>query len=274
MPKLSLHQLDSLNAPQLNVYAGLRGKTLRKDGIFIAESEKVVRALCASTFPVLSLLTTAQQLKKIRPYLEKKLAPRTPVYLLPKEEIEKLVGFSLHQGVMAASKIPKAKSLPRLAKTWRKPHLLVALDGVKDAENLGMIVRNCLAFGVDCLIIGKGSSHPFLRRSVRVSIGTIFKLPLFFSDNLASTLKALRSSFGSRIIVADCRKASLPLSKADFDASLCLVFGSEQAGVSEAVRQAADQAVRIPIIGVDSLNVACANAAFLFAAAEKRKIFS
>jgi tRNA G18 (ribose-2'-O)-methylase SpoU len=161
------------------------------------------------------------------------------------------------------------------------------VDALTNAENLGALVRNCVAFGVQALIVGETSSSPFLRRAVRNSMGTILQLPVIETgtarcavrssqrddptcQTLPQTIHALRTR-GVRCIAAHPHTDKKSLSRADFTGDCCLVFGSEGYGISAAVLGACDEAVAIPMPPtVDSLNVGAAAAVFLYEATRQR----
>jgi tRNA G18 (ribose-2'-O)-methylase SpoU len=268
---ISVTPINDLNEPGISAYRSLKGKALDRNGIFIAEGEKVVRALLKSKLRVISALMTEKWYRKLRSEIEKRAKKGFQVYIAGQKEMEKIVGFHLHQGIMATAEIPPKLSLKRASKLWNSPHLLLAVNGIKDPENAGLIVRNSVAFGVDTLIVDKSSCHPYLRRAVRVSIGTIFKLPVVYTDSLPDALNWLKQKFKTRIIAAAPGPANQSLNKTDFSGDVCLVFGNEERGLSEDVVKIADSVVRIPMPGdLDSLNVSCASAVFLHRAAAKR----
>ena len=175
-----------------------------------------------------------------------------------------LVGFEIYQGVLAIGKIPTTLSLTEILARSASPKLFVAADGLSNAENIGVLMRNCLAFGVQALIVGESCSSPYLRRSVRNSMGAVFKLPVLESTGLLQTLRDLRTQ-GVRCIAAHPHTDKKTLSQADFTSDCCLVFGSEGEGISPEVLAACDESVAIPMANeVDSLNVSAAAAAFLY----------
>jgi tRNA G18 (ribose-2'-O)-methylase SpoU len=175
------------------------------------------------------------------------------------------VGFNLHQGIMAVAHIPKPSSLSETLQRSHPPRLLVAVDGLTNAENLGVLVRNCAAFDVDALLVGETSSSPYLRRAVRNSMGTVFRLPVVQLSDLVGAIDELRSVHGIRVIAAHPHADQKALHQASFYRDCCIVFGSEGEGVSGNVLAACDEAVAIPMKdGVDSLNVASASAVFLY----------
>ena len=186
------------------------------------------------------------------------------------EVLEELTGFSMYQGVLAVARIPVPLSLPIIRQRSAKPHLFAAVDGLTSAENLGVLVRNCAAFGVQALIVGETSSSPYLRRAVRSSMGTVFKLPVVESTNLAQTLRQLRSG-EIRCVAAHPHTDRKLLPEANLAINCCLVFGSEGYGLSPEVLAACDEAVAIPMrAGVDSLNVGSAAAVFLYEVSRQR----
>ena len=168
----------SLDLPELPPYATMRRPLEHeRHGIFVAEGTKVVRRLLESSFAVVSVLLPEKHLDDFRPLLEAR-PENLSVYLADKQLLEQLIGFSMYQGVLAVGKIPPPATLDEIFSKSSKPLLLAAVDGLTSAENLGALVRNCVAFGVQALIVGETSSSPFLRRAVRNSMGTILQLPV------------------------------------------------------------------------------------------------
>ena len=283
-----VEKIYSFGAPELQPYATLRRPLEhRRQGIFVAESERVVRRLLESRFTVVSLVMPERHLEGFRQRLEARPEP-IAVYLADKKLLETLVGYSVYQGVFAVGKIPPLASLERMLHNSPAPKLLVAVHEMSNAENLGALVRDCVAFGVQGLIIGETSSSPYLRRAVRNSMGTIFELPVFELEtvrnadpslqrddparqlNLAQTLRDLRKR-GVRCIAAHPHTDKKTLSQADFTGDCCIVFGNEGDGISAEVLEACDEAVAIPMSpAVDSLNVGAAAAVFLYEANRQR----
>ena len=161
-------------------------------------------------------------------------------------------------------KISNLATLDGVLKSSPRPFLLAAVDALANAENLGVLVRNSVAFGVQALLVSETSSSPFLRRAVRSSMGTIFQMPVVELTSLADTVQELRRR-NIRCIAAHPHTQSKMLSQADFTTDCCIVFGSEGYGISPKVLEACDEAVAIPMSHrVDSLNVGSASAAFLY----------
>ncbi len=279
-------KISSLDLPELAPYRTMRRSAEHEaQGIFIAEGEKVTRRLLESRFTVVSVVLPEKHLINFRPLLEAR--PETvTVYLAEKSLLETLVGYSLFQGVLSVGKIPPPTSLDEILAKSPKPQLFAAIDGLSNAENLGAVVRNCVAFGVQALLVGETCSSPYLRRSVRNSMGTVFQLPVWEVKmanaavqlrrddppqfSLAKTLCELRAR-GIRCLAAHPHTDKKVLSQADLSGDCCLVFGSEGQGISPEVLAACDEAVAVPMAnGVDSLNVGAAAAVFLYEANRQR----
>src|SRR5437867_4077218 len=126
----------------------------REQGIFVAEGEKVVRRLLESDFTVVSLLLPARWLLEYEPLLRSR-AEEIHAYVAEKEVLEKLTGFSMYQGVLAIGKIPPGPDLETILHTSARPRLVAAVDGLSNAENIGVLARNCTAFGVQALLVGR-----------------------------------------------------------------------------------------------------------------------
>ena len=268
----TVHHIDSLDLPELAPYRTLKRSVEHEvQGIFVAEGDKVVQRLLESQFEVVSVLLPAERLAEFEPFLRGRRETNIPVHVVARKEIlEKLVGFDLFQGVLAVGRIPSPRSLETLIRTSLPPHLFVAVDGLTNAENIGVLVRNCVAFGVQALLVGETCASPFLRRAVRNSMGAIFHLPVVGATNLVRSLGKLRTHH-VRCFAAHPHADQKFLPQADFAGDCCLVFGSEGNGIATPVLAACDEAVAIAMPPtVDSLNVSSAAAVFLYEANRQR----
>ncbi len=192
------------------------------------------------------------------------------VYLADHKLVESIVGVNLHQGIMAVARVPENPTLESLMNEIRSPYFLVALDGLVNAENIGVIVRNCAAFGVNGIIVGETSSSPYLRRAVRNSIGTVFKIPVIHVSNLAETLTKLHQKYSTNIIAAHPLGRS-SIHRVNLSTNICVVLGHEGLGVSKGILEVCTDHVAIPMENeTDSLNVANASAVFLYEAHKQR----
>ena len=261
MPIVPVDQLDD---PRLVPYRNLKDRDLARAGDrFIAEGEQVVRRLLASDYPAESLLLSRKRADEVAP-----LAPAdVPVYVLPDALVHELVGFKFHSGVMAVGRRgPSATIDEVMAAAVSRPRLtLVVLPEIANTENMGSLIRISAAFGVDALVLGEHSCDPFWRQSVRVSMGTIFSLPLVRSDDLLRDLRRLKERWGVRTAAAVVGEGAEPLQAAPRGERLALLFGNEAQGLGPEYVAACDRRVTIPMqLGTDSLNVAVAAAVFLY----------
>lgn len=266
-----VHNIESLDHPSLVPYRTMRRPSDHvEQGFFVAEGEKVVRRLLeSSTFQVVSLLIPPKWMDDYGSMVEAR-KESIEVFIADKKVLEDLIGFSMYQGVLAVGRIPPAPSLGSLLNESAKPHLLLATDALANAANMGAVVRNCVAFGVQAMIVGETCSPPWMRRSVRSSMGTIFDLPVVQPNRLVMTLREL-SDRGIHVVGAHPHLDRQTLAQVDLTRDLCIVVGSEGDGLRPEVLDACDEHVAIPMqCGVDSINVTSAATVFLYEANRQR----
>ena len=267
---LLVQQIESLELPALAPYRSMKRQSDHVDqGIFVAEGEKVVRRLFESNLTVISALMPQKWLDQYEPML--KARPETiAAYVADKSVLESLTGFSMYQGVLALAHIPAAVPLATVLVKSPRPRFFAAVDALSNAENLGGLVRNGVAFGLQALLVGETSGSPYLRRAVRSSMGTVFHLPFVRATRLAESLRELRAQ-GVHCIAAHPHTDRKTIGQVDFTRDCCLVFGSEGYGLSAEVLATCDEAAAIPMhASVDSLNVGSAAAVFLYEARRQR----
>jgi tRNA G18 (ribose-2'-O)-methylase SpoU len=259
--------IENLDLPELAPYRTLRRPSSHvAQGIFVAEGEKVVRRLLDSRLAVISLLVSPNWLERVKATHPDRIEDLA-IYVAGESFLREIVGYNIHEGVMAIGRMPRGASLEGIAGN----HLIVALDGLRSAENVGVIVRTCAAFGVDMLISGERSCSPWVRRAVRNSMGAVFRLPILETEDLVSTLGDLRSRFQTRILACDPHGEE-GIYDCSFEGDVCLIFGNEDTGISREISAMGTDSVAIPMSNdTDSLNVASAAAAFLCEAARRRK---
>jgi tRNA G18 (ribose-2'-O)-methylase SpoU len=227
-------------------------------GLVIAEGTVVVRRLLGSPYPVRSLLGVARRLEELAADLT---GLDVPVYPVSADLMAEVVGFHLNRGVLAVADRPAPVPVAELA----GKRALAVLEGVNDHENLGALFRNAAALGVDGVLLGPRCADPLYRRSVRVSMGHVLRVPFATlpadPPEWPAALDLLRGD-GRRVVALTPRPAAVPLAEAGLaGARVALLLGAEGPGLSEEALAAAGEWVRIPMAsGVDSLNVATAAA--------------
>jgi tRNA G18 (ribose-2'-O)-methylase SpoU len=278
--------------PRIAAYRSLKGKALEREGIFIAEGEKVVRSLIDSRHRIESCLISRETRSRYKPLVALMAKRGARVYVESNRSIEDIIGFRFHKGIMAVGHCPEKLKLsealkevePHRAKVRgslppdtsaggiRSPAIFVALDSINDPQNVGLIARSARAFGAAALIVDGSSYDPYYRKAIRVSMGTIFSLPVYYEDDLRKTLLWLGKKHNTRIVAATPGRGSIDIARAKLSGNICLVLGNEDKGVSAKILNIADVKVRIPISkSVDSLNVASACAICLYEVEKSQK---
>lgn len=262
--------IESLDLPELALYRTLkRPEEHERAGLVVAANAKIVERLLVSRFTVVSALLTPEWFARLEPKLRVR-SEDICIYVGEKQLLEGIVGYKLHQGVLAAAKIPQQPDFETLLKNSPRPLLLAAVEGLASAENLGAVVRSSAAFGVHFLIVGETCISPFQRRAVSGSMGAIFEQPVIASANLRETLSALRAR-GIQCVAAHPQPGSLELSNVDLRADCCLVFGAEGPGLTAETLAVCDTMAKIPMpTFMNSLNVASAATVFLYEAHRQR----
>ena len=256
---VQLELIDDPTDPRLADYVGLTDPQLRRRletrPFFIAEGVEVVKRLIASDIRCRSIVVAPNRLDAMRESLERAICP---IYVAERRVVSRIVGFDLHRGVIASGLRPEpvtlSNVLSRPSRSGRR-HRIAVLHAVGDHENVGAIIRSARAFEVDALVLDPTSADPYYRRSVRVSMGEIFHLPI-----VRMSVDSLISEIGRRAgtsVALTPRADAVPLDDLrPPPGPLALILGSEGFGLPDAVLRAVDVCSRIPISSdVDSLNV-------------------
>ncbi len=271
MALLRIQPLSEAAQADLAPYTTLRRrKDLERQARFVAEGGKIVERLLESPFPVESLLLTQDWLKRLQGRLDARPEPIHVLLAASKAEIEHATGFPDRQGLKAVGRLPRTTTLEDVLREQPRPHLFAALDGVTNAENVGVVVRNAAALGVQALIAGERTCSPFLTRAIGTSMGAVFAVPIVEHTPLAEALRRLRAA-GVRCVAAHPSAAQHTLPEADLRRDCCLVLGSEGEGISPEILKLCDEAVSVPMArGVDSLNVGSAAGVLFYEAWRQR----
>ena len=256
-------EITSLEDRGLEVYstlteAQLRNKLEPEKGIFIAESPKVINVALDAGFEPVSLLCERKHIDGDARRIIERCHAEMPVYTGSRELLTQLTGYTLTRGVLCAMRRPKPLSPEEICKDARR---IVVLHGVVDTTNVGAIFRSAAALGVDAVLMTRDSCDPLNRRAVRVSMGSVFLVPWTWLDaedgTAAGTIHKLQE-IGFTTAAMALRKDDISIDSPRLKATerLALIMGTEGDGLPDAVIDAADLVVKIPMHhGVDSLNV-------------------
>ncbi|MDV3220101.1 RNA methyltransferase [Intrasporangium sp.] len=255
--------------PRLEDYVSLTDVALRRRteperGLYIAESEKVIRRALAAGHRPRSLLMARRWLTDLADIVADAEARGVPVFVGEHDVIERLTGFHLHRGALASMHRP---ALPDVASLLADARRVMVLEDIVDHTNVGAIFRSAAALGVDAVLVTPRCADPLYRRSIRVSMGTVFQVPWTRIDPWPEGIDTLRAlGFTVAALALSDDAVTLDDFAAEPPERVAVVLGTEGDGLGARTVAAADLAVRIPMAGgVDSLNVAAASAVAMWA---------
>ena len=279
--------LDSIDDERVAAYTNLteiqlRNKLEPSKGLFIAESPKVIdRALAAGREPI-SLLVEEPWIEGMSEtfnVIDERWGADIPVYVASPDQLKKLTGYRLHRGALAAM---KRWPLPSVEEVCRGAHRIAVMEDIVDHTNVGALMRSAAALDVDAVLVTPSCGDPLYRRAARVSMGTVFQVPLtriggddrhywpFIGmqelRDLGFTTVAMALEDDSISLDELVRRLNNDESADDHIDKLALIFGTEGDGLSHHTISRADLTVKIPMShGVDSLNVAASSAVAFYA---------
>src|SRR5687767_1147507 len=254
--------ITTLDDPRVALYRNLKDRDLERRGRhFIAEGEHVTRRLLASDFPVDSVMLAERRVAEMAPLIPE----HVPVYAVSPETMNDIVGLKFHSGVLACGRRKPRQTIDQVIPREKGDLTLVICPEIANTENIGTMIRIAAGFGADALILGERCHDPFWRQSVRVSMGTIFKLPLLQTDDLMRDMKRLRDEWNVQLAATVLNDDAEPLGLASRADRFALLFGNEAQGLGREWVDACDRRITIPMkLGTDSLNVAVAAGIFLY----------
>jgi tRNA G18 (ribose-2'-O)-methylase SpoU len=265
----SLVVLTDAADPRLRDYTQLtdvRLRTVREpaEGLFMAESTQVIRRALRAGHRLRSVLVAPRWLPEIPDVLEVAAQQQAPVLVAEEPLLEQITGFHLHRGALAAMHRPALRPVADVVGGARR---VAVLEDVVDHTNVGAVFRSAAAMGVEAVLVTPRCADPLYRRSVRVSMGTVFQVPWTRIEPWPGGVADLRASgFTVAALALDERAEDLDAFESDLPDRLAWVLGTEGHGLRAGTVSAADRVVRIPMAGgVDSLNVAAAAAVAFWA---------
>jgi len=254
-----IKEINSLSQPELQVYSSLTEAQIRNDlhkeqGIFIAESPKVIRVALGAGYEPLSLLCERKHIENDAADIISQ-CPNIPIYTGDRDILNNLTGYKLTRGVLCAM---KRKPCPTLKDVLCNAHRICVIDAVCDTTNIGAIFRSAAALGLDAVVLTRNACDPLNRRAIRVSMGSVFLVPWTWLDSY-DQLRELGFCTAAMALCDNSIALDDPILKQQ--SRLAFIMGTEGDGLPQETINRADYTVRIPMFhGVDSLNVAAAAA--------------
>lgn len=285
MADLSPIRIDDPRDPRLDDFRNLNASD-KKSGeqLIIAEGTLVVPRLLASPYPTRAVVGFPGKLRAIEEELSRSLSgddATFSVFEVSREVLKEVAGFDMHRGLVAsADRLPTSAAteyagtsaveavLDRLEENPEASGVIAVLEGVGDHENIGSIFRNAAGLNVDAVLFGAATADPLYRRSVRVSMGHVLRLPWARFPGTTTTWQRDLELLQRRgyEVVALTPAGDTTLREATEVArgrgkKVAVMVGAEGPGLTEHAMRAADVRASIPMAcGTDSLNVATAAA--------------
>lgn len=259
-------RIDDFSDPRLDLFVRLTGAQLRsklepEKGVFIAESPTVIEVALDSGCVPVALLTDERLINgSVEKIIER--CADVPIYAAKREVLERLTGFALTRGALAAMYRPKMPSLDELLDGART---VAVLENIADSTNIGAIFRSAAALGVDAVLVTPDCCDPLCRRAVRVSMGTIFRVPWGVigasqSDWRENGVKMLQDrGFKTAAMALNENSVNIDDENLMREDKVAIILGTEGTGLDKSTIANSDYTVMIPMQNeVDSLNVAAA----------------
>lgn len=294
---MTIHYLESAGDPRVSDYTQLTDVHLRKlrepaEGMYIAESSRVLRRALAAGHQPRSFFLAEKWLADLQDVLH--AYPEVPAFIGSAALLEEITGFHLHRGAMAAMQRPAAVPLHELLSDARRVAVLkdivdhanvgcstisdvdprrrersriAILEDLTDHTNVGAVFRSAAAIGVDAVLVTPQCADPLYRRSIRVSMGTVFQVPWTRIESWPEGIEQLKEA-GYFVAGMSLGEGAITLDElvAQDHQNLVLVFGTEGDGLKPETDRLLDARVTIPMMnGVDSLNVAASSAVAFYA---------
>ncbi|MDE6288608.1 MAG: RNA methyltransferase [Muribaculaceae bacterium] len=258
-------EIDSIDDPRVSVFgrlteAQLRNRLCPAEAVFIAESPKVINVALEQGLKPKALLCEKRHIKGDAAAIIS-ANPEMPVYTGEREVLSALTGYTLTRGVLAVFSRGEDRAAADVCRGARR---VVVIDGVTDTTNIGTIFRSAAALGADAVLLSPTSCDPLNRRSVRVSMGSVFLVPwTWIGADVNKELKEL----GFKTVALALTDESVPIDDPELNGAkrLALILGTEGDGLPVETIKGADYTARIPMHHkVDSLNVAAAAAVAIY----------
>lgn len=261
--------IDRLDDPRIADYRSVPDAVLlRERGLFVAEGRQVVRQLLAGgPIRVQSVLVSPPALESVRDLLATR--DDIPVHVAPADLLSEIVGFDIHRGCLAIGRRPLPEAVPAVLAQAASARLVVVAEQIGNADNMGGLFRNAMAFGAGAVLLSPNCCDPLYRKAIRVSIGGTLRVPFTVISDWPGGLASLKQAGYTLVgLTPDARAKELgSWVVSDRRASrVAVLVGHEGLGLSDQALAMTDERVRIEMAaGVDSLNVSTAAGIAMYA---------
>ncbi len=264
----NLVEITSLRNPLVKEIKSLyRKKERMKNNSFIIEGIKIIKEAINYNYPIKNIIYTDCLLntKDGKEFYESIIGLNNIIYV-PDNVFKEISDTENPQGVLAIAKF-EYKTINLLHK--KEKLFLIMLDGLQDPGNMGTIIRTADAFNIDGIIITSGSVDPYNPKVVRATMGSIFRVPLYYTYDGLSELESLKEK-GIKVYSTSL-EGSIPIYNADFKESIILIIGNESKGVSYDYYSLSDKLIKIPMPGnAESLNAGVAASIIMYEVMKQR----
>ncbi len=258
---MTVTRVTDANDPALTEVRDLTDVAARRSleaehGCFVAEGMLTLETVIATGHRIRTVLVDDRKLDRVMALLGGN-ADAIDVRLASRALMADIAGFPLHRGVIASVDRPAPPSMTELLDAG--PDRVLLVEGVNDHENIGSIFRAAAAFGVGAVLLDERCADPLYRRSVRVSLGNVLRVPWTRVHDVVTAAEACRDhAFTVAALAPDGATSIHDLEIGD---RVAFLIGAEGPGLTDEAITCADEGVAIPIDpAVDSLNVATAAA--------------
>lgn len=266
-----MREITSSKNPIIKEIKSLYNKKDRwNKGLFIIEGIKIIEEAILNNVALKYIIITDKMflLEDNKDFLMK-IVDKYKIIKISENLFKEISDTENPQGIVATAMF----NTPILSGIFnREKPALIFLDGVQDPGNMGTIIRTCDAFNLDGIIIGPGSVDPYNPKVVRATMGSIFRVPLYISNDSLETIADL--SQGGLNIFSTSLEGSIPSYDIDYKEGFVLVIGNESNGVQDPIIKKSDKLIKIPMPGfAESLNAGVAASIIMYEAMKSKRKF-
>jgi len=235
---------------------------MKTKGFWIGGKHAVLEALKNYNRKIYKIVTTEENKKLIDQDVLK--YKKISLEIKQKKEIDKIFQNEdlIHQNFASEiENLPSENIKDYLKKTSNKNSVIVVLDDITDQRNIGSIVRSCVAFSVDGIVLLDKNFNSTSKIMFKTASGALEYIKIFSVSNISNTLKVLKE-YNFWIYALDQNSRDVITNNLKSE-NIALVFGSEEFGIRKLVKENCDFQIKIPIKNIESLNVSNAVAVTL-----------